>query len=125
MTTEELNKILNLSREGVPAREIAEILDLGLGTVGRVIAKKEIIDHYTSCPSCGSPIPYYKKGAGRKRIYCSETCRHSKKLQKVDDRICLNCGRHFITWKYKHIKYCSHSCYVEHRYGKRLQNKSS
>ncbi len=125
MTTEQLNLILKLCREGVTAREISEIVQVGLGSVGRIIAQKDKIDHFTSCPACGNPVPYRKNSRGRKRVYCNAVCRHSQKIHKSTERVCLNCGKHFVTWKYKRIKYCCHSCYVEHRYGKRLQDKSS
>jgi len=121
MTTEEKNKILELRKSGKSIREICEIVDRSNDTVHSLVNSN--VDHFSKCPVCGFEIAVLK-GPGRKRVYCSDECRRSKKNRKVEERVCLNCGKHFVTWKYKRIKYCCHSCYVEYRYGKRLQDKS-
>ena len=126
MTAEKKNKILELSRQGIPAREITSIVNCGLGSAGRVVAKKRIVAYYTDCPNCGKSIPHNFDSLGRRqRVYCCEKCRQSKAARKTQTRICLNCGKPFLAWNYQKAKFCCHGCYVEHRYGKRLQNKSS
>ena len=125
MTTEEKNKILLLIREDRPRREIARLFGYDPATIIRFERNIENVSNFETCPACGKEIINYKNRPGRKRVYCSDKCRCSKKNRKVEERVCINCGNHFVTWKYKRIKYCCHSCYVEHRYGKRLQDKSS
>ena len=126
MTTEEKNKIIELNNAKKSKRAIARAINKDPMTVLRFLEDLDpSIKSFSICPACGEEIIQYK-GRGRNKIYCSNKCRHSKAIDKVDERVCLNCGKHFITWKNKKkIRFCCHSCYVEHRYGKRLQNKSS
>jgi len=126
MTTEEKNKIIELNNAKKSKRAIARAINRDPMTVLRFLEDLDPnIKNFSICPACGEEFIQYK-GRGRNKIYCSNKCRHSKAIDKVDERVCLNCGKHFITWKNKKkIRFCCHSCYVEHRYGKRLQNKSS
>ena len=126
MTTEEKNKIIELNNAGKKKRAIARLINRDPMTVLRFLDSLDPkIKFFSICPACGEEFAQYK-GPGRRRIYCSNKCRHSIKIDKVDERICLNCGKHFITWKNKKkIRFCSQACYFEYRRGQRLQNKSS
>ena len=125
MTTEEKNNVLELHNQHKSVRQIVALTGLKRSTVSDFILANEGVEYFSICPGCGNEIIHLKIGKGRKRIYCSNKCKHSKKAIKNLQRICLNCGRSFLAWKYSKNKYCCHSCYVEHRYGKRLQDKSS
>ena len=123
MTTEEKNKILELRKSGKSIRQICEIVDRSNDTVHSLIASN--VDHFSKCQVCGVEIAILK-GPGRKRKYCSKECRHSKQVDKIDERVCLNCGKHFVTWKHKKkIRFCCQACYFKYRRGQTLQNKSS
>ena len=126
MTAEEKNKILELRRQGFSYRKIKAVVNRSLDTLQTLVEESIDIAYYTDCPACGKCIPHYKnKLWGRERVYCCEKCRQSKAARKTQTRICLNCGKPFLTWNYQKAKFCCHGCYVEHRYGKRLQSKST
>ncbi len=127
MTAEEKNKILELRKQGLSYRKIKAVINRSLDTLHTIVNQSEGVAYYTDCPVCGKNIPHYKKNLhrGKQQIYCSEVCRQSKEARKTQPRVCLNCGKTFLAWKYEKTKFCCHECYVEHRNGKRLQNKSS
>ena len=126
MTTEEKNKIIELNNAKKSKRAIARAINRDPMTVLRFLEDLDPkIKHFSICPACKEEFIQYK-GRGRNKIYCSDKCRHSIAIDKVDERICLNCGKRFITWKNKKkIRFCSQACYFEYRRGQRLQNKSS
>lgn len=126
MTTEEKNLVLKLDAENKSKRAIARAVNKDPKTVIIFLDNLDPkIKHFSICPACKEEFIQYK-GRGRNKIYCSDKCRHSIEINKVDERVCLNCGKHFITWKNKKkIRFCSQACYFEYRRGQRLQNKSS
>ena len=121
MTTEEKNKIIELNAANKKKRAIAREVKRDPMTVLRFLEDLDPnIKNFSICPACGEEFIQYK-GRGRNKIYCSNKCRHSKAIDKVDERVCLNCGKHFITWKNKKkIRFCSQACYFEYRRGQRL-----
>ena len=75
------------------------------------------------CLCCGAPVIQH---AGRKeKKFCSDKCRNewwNSHLDKVDRRAirevtCANCGRTFSVYGRAERKYCSHACYIQHRFG--------
>lgn len=75
------------------------------------------------CLCCGAPVAQH---TGRKeKKFCSDKCRNkwwNAHLDKVDRRairevICANCGRIFSVYGRAERKYCSHDCYIRHRFG--------
>ena len=124
MTTEEKNKILKLIREDVPRREIARLTGYDPSTIIRFERTIEGVLDFVTCPICGKEIVNYIKG-GRRKQYCCRKCYDSKKRRKSVTRTCLCCGKTFKAWNFAKTKYCSYSCFYEHKYGKRLQDKSS
>lgn len=75
------------------------------------------------CLYCGVPVT---QNAGRKeKKFCSDKCRNkwwNAHLDKVDRRAirevnCANCGRTFSVYGRAERKYCSHDCYIRHRFG--------
>ena len=79
---------------------------------------------HSFCPECGKEITPSSKG--RTRRFCSEKCRRAwwkrnrlkeKRSEESTRRaVCLNCGKEFISYT-DGRKFCSHKCYIEHRFG--------
>ena len=124
MTAEEKNRILKMKREGLSVREAAAITGRGTGTIGRLFKLADLINDYAECPNCGKEIVHYKV-KGRKRVYCCEECKRTNKVRRNTKYTCLNCGKTYYSYRHHKSKFCSFSCYIEHRYGKRLQKESS
>lgn len=75
------------------------------------------------CLCCGTPVA---QNAGRKeKKFCSDKCRNkwwNAHLDKVDRRVirevtCAGCGKTFSVYGQAARKYCSHVCYIRHRFG--------
>ena len=75
------------------------------------------------CLCCGAPVA---QNAGRKeKKFCSDKCRNkwwNAHLDKVDRRAireitCAGCGKTFSVYGQAARKYCSHDCYIRHRFG--------
>lgn len=72
---------------------------------------------------------YCLEGRGKEKIFCSDSCRMKwwNSHQELVDRkaeydfVRRNCGRLFTAYGNKERKYCSHRCYIEHRYSKKEQ----
>ena len=67
-------------------------------------------EHWCLC--CGAPVA---QNVGRKeKKFCSDKCRNkwwNAHLDKVD------CGKTFSVYGQAARKYCSHACYIRHRFG--------
>lgn len=110
----------------------------GLGGIKVVVgesikekARKEIIAEMPiqakpeqACRCCGEPLVQLM---GRKeKRFCSDRCRNkwwNAHLDKVKRRanydfVCAYCKKAFISYGNKNRKYCSHSCYIEDRFGR-------
>lgn len=78
------------------------------------------------CLNCGDIIMQPQQGRHRK--FCSDACRrkwwneHAEQHRRNDklrqERQCQHCGRSFSYYGTHIRKYCSHECYVQHRFGK-------
>ena len=75
------------------------------------------------CLCCGAPVA---QNAGRKeKKFCSDKCRNrwwNAHLDQVDRRAvrqitCVGCGKTFSVYGQAARKYCSHECYIRHRFG--------
>lgn len=75
------------------------------------------------CLCCGAPVA---QNAGRKeKKFCSDKCRNrwwNAHLDQVDRRAvrqitCVGCGKTFSVYGQAARKYCSHACYIRHRFG--------
>lgn len=55
---------------------------------------------------------------GKKRIFCSNTCRYKNQENPKKEFYCLNCGKHcdYRDFNFQRdVKYCSHKCAHTHR----------
>lgn len=76
-----------------------------------------------ACECCGNPV---SQNPGRKqKRFCSDSCRNhwwNTHMEDVDRRanyecVCECCGKTFSSYGNKKRKYCSHSCYINGRFG--------
>lgn len=75
------------------------------------------------CECCGKEI---RQVFGHKtKRFCSDLCRNKwwnahldlVKRKAVYKYKCPGCGRAFEAYGNSHRKYCSHACYIDHRFG--------
>ena len=105
-------RILELRAKGLVYREIAEQLGMSVNTVKSICNRNKGV-----CKNCGTAL------VGRKeKIFCSGKCRlqwwyaHSTNRGYVPIT-CAHCGKEFMAYPSKARKYCSHTCYIQERFG--------
>lgn len=125
MTHEQKMRILELSQAGFKDKRIAELLDLSMNTVKSYRQRnKELIvsqdGAFSVCPQCAQPFPNVIRG----KRFCSVACktkwwneRHDmyKNTTAVGVK-CQHCGVVFSAYPVQNRKFCSHGCYIAHRY---------
>ena len=124
MTDTQKIRIERMRKNGMEFSEIAEATGTSVDSV-RMHCKRMGIEpareKVDCCLSCGAPL--VRKGAGRKPIYCSETCRvrgwyairRSTGKGCVTIK-CVNGGKELFALSTDH-EYCSHECYILGRFG--------
>lgn len=133
MTDKQKNQITEYREQGMSYTEISKKMDLSINSIktyckrhglGGVKAYK--VDEpavIIPCEYCGKPV---KQNPGRKqKRFCSDKCRnlwwnsHMDLVKKKANYecTCVNCGKQFTSYGNKERKYCSHSCYIEDRFG--------
>ena len=76
------------------------------------------------CAQCGKGFTLYP--GHRQRRFCSDQCRmvwwnaHRDLLKSntMVEHTCACCGKHFMSYERQRRRYCSHGCYIAHRYEK-------
>lgn len=76
------------------------------------------------CRCCGAPLNQNPKT--KTSYFCSAACRQAwwnTHLNQVNRRAfydvtCASCGRTFKSYGNKNRKFCSHACYINHRFHK-------
>lgn len=76
------------------------------------------------CRQCGRPL--VQNRTGRRRYFCCDPCRrawwreHPEKLHHSPEATyiitCKQCGKKFTSYGNRNRKYCSHKCYIYHRF---------
>ena len=70
------------------------------------------------CRNCGAPV--HPLPGRRERLFCCPACRtaywRKHNLLGKDPRYCAGCGA-LLTGGSASRKYCSHACYISHRFG--------
>ena len=130
MTRQEQEEIIRLRDRGRTYAEIAETTGIPVSTLKsffrRNVRKKEALpvapdaDH---CRECGKELVQNPKV--KRRIFCSRSCRekwwkeHADTINRkaVYSFTCPCCGAPFTAYGNAHRKYCSHACYIRHRFG--------
>ena len=134
MTELQKQKIISLRRQGIGYLKIAQELGISQNTVksycrrnnltkaDEIIEPKEMFaetEHF--CLQCGAAVLQNEKRKLKK--FCSDKCRmkcwnsHRDMVKhKNESEIeCPNCHKYFTAVMGR--KYCSHSCYISHRFG--------
>ena len=124
MTQEQKTWILHYRERQMTYREIGEKLGLSPDTVKtfcrRNTPREDRTETSTSsqCRNCGAPV--HPLPGRRERLFCSPACRtaywRKHNLLGGTPRYCAGCGA-LLTGGSASRKYCSHACYIRHRFG--------
>ena len=125
MTDEQKQQIIAMRRDGAGYGSIANQLGLSINTVKSFCRRHSLAAPSTDslCEQCGRPIA---QNPGRKRKrFCCDACRNKwwnshldlVKRKAVYTFTCLACGKKFTVYGNSHRKFCSHACYIQHRFG--------
>ena len=105
-------------------REIGEKLGLSPDTVKTFCRRNTPQEDRTEasassqCRNCGAPV--HLLPGRRERLFCSPACRtaywRKHNLLGGTPRYCAGCGA-LLTGGSASRKYCSHACYIRHRFG--------
>lgn len=125
-------KIIQLRNQGLGYTKIAQQLNMSVNTIKSFCRRNNVtisngkgieLDNKTKCEYCGTSIQQIN---GRKvKRFCCSKCRnkwwnthlHLVKRKAIYNYKCLNCKKNFEVYGNKNRKYCSHECYIEHRFG--------
>ena len=132
MTEEQKSEIMLLRRQGVGYKRIAAFLKISVETVKSYCRRNPEEDatqpiipigseatFLSTCKHCGSPLQ--QTPGKRRREFCGSACRaaywrtHPKRLQC---QRCAGCGT-LLPMGSVSRKYCSHACYIQHRFGRK------
>lgn len=141
MTNEQKTVVESLRSQGLGYKRIAAQTGISANTVKSYLRKNAPVaveqeapvispesavissDIQPVCQQCGKPVA---QNPGRKeKKFCSDTCRTRwwnnhldlVKRKAIYHFTCPTCGRDFSAYGNAHRKYCSHSCYIEDRFG--------
>lgn len=124
MTKEQKTLILYYREQHMTYRQIGEKLGLSPDTVKTFCRRNTPQEDRTEasassqCRNCGAPV--HPLPGRRERLFCSPACRtaywRKHNLLGKDPRYCAGCGA-LLTGGSASRKYCSHACYISHRFG--------
>ena len=121
MTSQERQNILALRGSGLTYRQIGQKLGLSINTVKSVCRREEAKKQL--CRNCGNHLEQIPRR--KPKAFCSAHCRTEWWKQHRDQMnkkafyhiTCANCNERFVSYGNRHRKYCSHRCYIAHRFG--------
>lgn len=126
MTAEQINRVNELSRQGLGYKRIAALTGIPANTVKTHCrrhpvggGKTERADAY--CRQCGKPLTRQPKQKPRR--FCSDACRmkwwnaHPEQIRRRAwyTFVCPQCGEEFQSYGNAHRKYCSRKCAADAR----------
>ena len=130
MTDKEKQQIKALRESGESYAQISKMMDLPINSIKTYCRRNNLTsidvereDKTSTCLECGKPI---EQTPGRKKKkFCSDKCRMlwwNSQSEEVNRKAnysctCAFCGKQFTSYGNKHRKYCSHSCYINDRFG--------
>lgn len=126
-------QITKLRADGESYTRIAEILHLSINTIKSFcrrnnlsIASSDVKAEQvsTDCKLCGKPL--IRNPGKRVKLFCSDQCRmawwkgNRNKVRQTAwyEFRCDHCGKSSRSYGNRHRKYCSHSCYIQSRFGR-------
>ena len=127
-------KIIQLRMSGVSYSKIAGALGISINTIKSfcrrnnlgsniVVTKMDCDVAKVFCKECGKELDLV---VGKKPLkFCNAQCRvkwwnaHPEKVNKkaIYSYDCSNCAKPFTAYGNSKRKYCSHTCYISHRFG--------
>lgn len=124
MTESQKQAVLELKNEGFSSRVIADKTGFHYEAVKTFLRRRreqeeaEFLSKSIACKECGTRfIP----GRYPNQVFCTPKCRQawwSKRKTGNRKHTCLQCGKEFKS--YTNSKYCSHQCYIDHRFGRAI-----
>ena len=124
MTQEQKILILHYREQHMTYRQIGEKLGLSPDTVKTFCRRNGAQTGKTAqsaecrCRNCGAPV--HPLPGRRERLFCSPACRtaywRKHNLLGGTPRYCAGCDA-LLTGGSASRKYCSHACYIRHRFG--------
>ena len=121
------SQIINLHCQGVRYVDISRQLKIPVSTIKSFVYSHQAdveagMANIPTCPNCGAPVP---KMHFKPRRFCSDRCRvlywkeHQDELKHTTmvPITCTNCHGTFMDYAGRNRRYCSHSCYIQARYG--------
>ena len=134
MTDLQKQQITQMRKQGRTYSEISDSLSIAVGTIKAFCSRKvpkapalaPVVQAPTTegyCKRCGQPL--INTPGHRQKTFCSSACQRkywqeNKEMLRHDSFVtitCPACGKQFSDYAGHHRKYCSHSCYITHRYG--------
>lgn len=132
MTEVQKNQIITMRGRGATYPEIAAATDVSESAVKTYCWRHKIEVVYSDeptiavaehCQNCGKTIIQEEKKKPRR--FCSDKCRntwwnnnrHLVSKRRVSLIICAYCGKEFERYGNSKQRYCSHSCYINDRFG--------
>ncbi|MCI1223797.1 RNA polymerase subunit sigma-70 [Bifidobacterium subtile] len=125
-------QVRTLRTAGVTYSKISEFLNLNANSVKSWCRRNNVEPDINAvraddpegvwCRSCGTVLT-----PGRRAKFCSEACRRSwwhAHSELINRRAfytftCAHCGGEFEAYGNSTRRYCTHSCYIQHRFGTR------
>lgn len=128
MTNEQKRAITELRLHGESHAAIAGALGVSTSAVKSFCSRNAVnldATHNPSsgrCKQCGADVTCVP--GHRAKLFCSETCRQkwwrSHKGEVTITRnvsVCEHCGASYKNGGNAERRFCSHTCYIEHRFG--------
>ena len=130
MTNEQKEKIIRFRRQGHGYADIGRELGISKDRVksfcrrnGLMVSDSQPVDDKDRCRECGKPLVQQEKK--KRLVFCSKSCRekwwteHADRINRkaIYEFTCVGCGKAFTAYGNSKRKYCSHGCYVAHRFG--------
>lgn len=128
MTDNQKMIIREMRAKGCVYAEIASALHLSVNSVKSLCRRNQILpiekqsESRPVCKHCGAEL--FNTPGHRQKTFCSAACRQQywrthadlMRHKAVRTMICPICGKSFTDYTAHHRKYCSHACYIQHRY---------
>lgn len=130
MTASDKKMIRDMRQSGKSYGQIALALNVSENTVKSFCRRESIstiVETFSRCSNCNKPIAAGTHG--EPRCFCSDTCRYAWNFahrvlaeHNAISKHCAGCGKAFFSYASSGRKYCSHVCYMNFRYEKRLRH---
>ena len=136
MTADQKKAITTLREKGATVGTIADMLNINVNTIKThlrrhpvaVVAPEPVVETRPSvlkCKHCGRDV--VQVPSRKEKLYCSDECRnrwwnmHMDQVQRkaYTTFVCISCGKQVTVYGNDKRSYCSHDCYIEHRFGHR------